>query len=255
MADHPHPQTQPDAENVQMPVSVVRTTNPPALASVRLRRNHPSPTVETYGVFLAAYEFFNGELFDGRLPPCLFTLQRRSKRTLGYFVAQRFANTTGETSDEIALNPRHLKHRSFLEVMSTLVHEMVHLWQHHHGRSSRSGYHNKEWAGEMLRLGLHPSNTGAPSGRMTGQQMTHYIIPGGRFERAANKLAAAPLAISWFDADGVFLFQNPRHDPLPSDKSSGRRVKFTCPECKDSAWGKPSLNWFCLDCERPVERS
>lgn len=213
-------------------------------------RNQPSPTVETYGVFLISYDFFNAELFDGRLPLCLFTLQRRSKRTLGYFAAQRFANRSSEKSDEIALNPRHLKHRSFLEVMSTLVHEMVHLWQHHYGRPSRGAYHNKEWAAEMRRIGLQPSQTGRPGGRDTGQQMTHFIIGGGRFEQAALKLAAAPLAVSWFDADGVFLFPNPVHDPLLSPGSESRRTKFTCTDCGNSAWGKASLNLICGDCER-----
>jgi hypothetical protein len=31
--------------------------------------------------------------------------------------------------------------------LSTLVHEMAHLQQNHFGKSSRTGYHNKEWAG------------------------------------------------------------------------------------------------------------
>jgi hypothetical protein len=217
-----------------------------------------SPTSEMYGALESAYLFFNTELFGGALPPCLITLQRRSRRTLGYFCGGRFANGAGKGADEIALNPRHLKHRSFLETTSTLVHEMVHLWQHHFGHPSRSGYHNKEWAGEMLRLGLHPSHAGHPGGRMTGQQMTHFMIPGGRFESAAKKLRASPLAISWFDADGVFLL------PAGVDQSglardpdkSGRRAKFVCPgPCKAQAWGKPSLNLYCLDCELALRRA
>jgi hypothetical protein len=126
-------------------------------------------------MFQTGYDFFNDELFDARLPPCIFTLQRRSKCTLGYFAPDRFANSAGKTADEIAINPRYLKHRPFVEVMSTLVHEMVHLWQHHFGRPSRPRYHNREWAGEMLRLGLRPSDTGAPGGRMVGQRVSHYI--------------------------------------------------------------------------------
>ena len=64
---------------------------------------------------------------------------------------------------------------------------MAHEWQYHYGRhQSRGAYHNREWAGEMLRLGLHPSDTGRPGGRVTGQQMTHYIMPGGRFEQVAT---------------------------------------------------------------------
>jgi hypothetical protein len=39
---------------------------------------------------------------------------------------------------------------------------MVHLWQHHHGKPSRTGYHNKEWATMMKAVGLIPSDTAAP---------------------------------------------------------------------------------------------
>jgi hypothetical protein len=58
---------------------------------------------------------------------------------------------------------------------------MVHLWQYHVGSPSRSGYHNREWADMMKRLGLPPSDTGKPGGRETGQRVTHYIIPDGPF--------------------------------------------------------------------------
>ena len=67
---------------------------------------------------------------------------------------------------------------------------MVHLWQHHFGKPSRAGYHNKEWAEKMHAVGLHPSDTGQPGGKETGQQMTHYIAPGGPFQAAFADLDA-----------------------------------------------------------------
>ena len=42
------------------------------------------PTEETYAGFQKAYDFLNRKLFDGELPNCLITLQRRN-RTYGYF--------------------------------------------------------------------------------------------------------------------------------------------------------------------------
>ena len=39
---------------------------------------------------------------------------------------------------------------------------MTHLEQAHFGKPSRNGYHNKEWADLMERVGLMPSDTGAP---------------------------------------------------------------------------------------------
>ncbi|HBZ8419050.1 TPA: zinc metalloproteinase Mpr protein, partial [Escherichia coli] len=31
------------------------------------------------------------------------------------------------------------------------------------------------------------------------------------------------------------------------------RVKFTCPDCGANAWGKPSLNLICGDCDVALE--
>ncbi|MFN0217364.1 MAG: SprT-like domain-containing protein [Hyphomicrobium sp.] len=220
-------------------------TRPPITTS-------PSPTEQIYGELQTAYDHFNTKLFDGKLPPCLITLQRKGRCTFGYYAAKRFGTASGGATDEIALNPRWFKDRTFFEVMGTLVHEMVHLWQHHFGRSSRGNYHNREWAGEMLRLGLHPSNTGRPGGRMTGQQMSHYAMREGRFEVAAKELIARPLAITWFDVDGARLIPKGLDEFLSAAPSAGRRAKFICPDCRAQAWGKPSLNLICGDCERPM---
>jgi len=59
------------------------------------------------------------------------------------------------------------------------VHEMVHLWQHMHGKPGARGYHNKEWAAKMKAIGLQPSNNGMVGGKETGQHMMDYIIPDG----------------------------------------------------------------------------
>ena len=59
-------------------------------------------------------------------------------------------------TDEIALNPAHFASRPTAGTLSTLAHEMAHLWQHHFGTPSRTGYHNKEWAAKMREIGLIP---------------------------------------------------------------------------------------------------
>lgn len=207
------------------------------------------PTAQAYGELQMAYDHFNRALFAERLPPCLITLQRKGRRTFGYYAASRFGTVDGKTTDEIAMNPLHFKHGPVIDVLSTLVHEMVHLWQQHFGRPSRSAYHNREWAGEMLRIGLHPSDTGRPGGRMTGQQMSDYVLPGGRFEQAAQQLLATGFVITWFDHHGVRL-EPFDPDALIVRARSGLRIKFTCPSCRASAWGKASLNLFCLDCQQ-----
>ena len=111
-----------------------------------------------------------------------WSLCSAGNRSYGYFWGQRFATRDGvEIYDEIALNPRHFKNRTTEQTLSTLVHEMVHLWQHHFGKPSRSAYHNRQWAAMMKEVDLFPSTTGEPGGRQTGQTCSHYIIPSGTF--------------------------------------------------------------------------
>ncbi len=157
-----------------------------------------APTPETYDELQQAYEWFNVRLFDDELPPCLITLQRH-KRTYGYFSPERFASRKGGRTDEIAMNPAYFATRPVEDVLSTLAHEMAHLWQHHFGAPVRRAYHNKEWGQKMKQIGLHPSNTGAPGGRETGEQMTHYVIAGGAFEAACTELMASSFSLSWYD--------------------------------------------------------
>jgi predicted SprT family Zn-dependent metalloprotease len=212
------------------------------------------PTLRAYHEVQLAYDFFNVEFYSGKLPPALITFRGKGSRSLGYYSPKRFATTAGVTTDEIALNTRHFKNQSFTDVMATLVHEMVHLWQQHFGaKRSRSAYHNKEWAGEMLRLGLHPSHTGRAGGRMTGQQMHHYIAPQGAFAIAVKKLTAMLPGITWFDVQVADMLPKGLADlelVTPPRGLSGRRTIYRCPSpsCGDRAEGKSTLFLICGKC-------
>lgn len=147
------------------------------------------PTARTYSALIDAYAFFNARLFSGQLPPCLLTLQRR-KQAYGYFSGRRFTTRDGTAiTDEIALNPSHFAERTTEEILSTLVHEMVHLEQAHFGMPSRGRYHNTEWARMMRAVGLIPSDTGEPGGKETGQRVSHFIEEGGALRARLRRLA------------------------------------------------------------------
>ena len=157
-----------------------------------------APTRETYEELQVAYDHFNIQLFEAQLPSCLITLQRE-KRTFGYFSPARFASLTGQTTDEIALNPTYFAVVPIVETLQTLAHEMVHLWQEHHGKPGRGRYHNDEWANKMERIGLMPSSTGQPGGKRTGDMMADYAITGGRFLSACEALLTGSFKLSWYD--------------------------------------------------------
>jgi predicted SprT family Zn-dependent metalloprotease len=206
------------------------------------------PTHRTYTDLDAAYGHFNRELFNGQLPPCLITMQRH-KGAYGYFSGGRFARTDNpqEVTDEIALNPAHFASRPTATTLSTLVHEMAHLWQHHHGTPSRSGYHNKEWAAKMREIGLIPTATGEPGGREVGQKMTHMIEPGGRFEQACTAYLATGTAILYHDRAGD------GEAAVTRKKKAASKTKYTCPTCGMNAWAKPDAHLMCGDCSEDME--
>jgi ribosomal protein S27AE len=203
--------------------------------------NHP--TEAAYAELKLAYAFFNAELFDGRLPPCLITLQR-SARSYGYFSPERFGAQSGDVTDEIAMNPQHFASRDTRSVLSTLVHEMVHLWQEHFGKPPRRAYHDRQWAAMMRNVGLIPTSTGKEGGKQTGAHMTHLIEKGGEFDRACGRLLARGFAITWADRAG---------EGEKEPKRSGHRQKYTCPGCELNAWAKHDARIVCGECNEIME--
>lgn len=168
------------------------------------------PTAEMYESLQLAFDHFNRRLFNDQLPKVILTVQRK-KGITGYFAPYRWGNLNGEQCHEIAINPSYIANCRLVEVMQTLVHEMVHCWQHCFGSPGRDYYHNKEWAMKMIKVGLMPTSTGQPGGAITGQQIGDYIIEGGAFLEAFNELKETrQFQLAWIDRRAL-----PRlHDPL-----------------------------------------
>src|SRR5215472_8566023 len=124
-----------------------------------------------------------------------------------------------------------------MEICSTLVHEMVHVWQHAKGTAPKRGYHDREWAAKMKEVGLQPSSTGAVGGRETGQKMMDYIIPDGPFTKAFTVLAATGWKLNLQSA------HRPGEQRAPNSKT-----KFSCSNCGPNTWGKPDLAVTCTPC-------
>ena len=208
---------------------------------------HERITGLEYTAIDTAYNWFNEALFSSRLPPCLITLQRKS-RSRGYFANDRFGHrlNVGDLTDELALNPDTFGDRSDKDILSTLVHEMCHCWQQHFGnRQSRGGYHNREWAEQMISIGLMPSDSGQPGGKQTGQGMSHYIIAGGPFNLAAEALLQTGFCLNWQSAAAV------AHAGKGAKERS--KTKYSCPSCNQNAWAKPDSALVCGECMEPME--
>ena len=205
-----------------------------------------NPTELAYGELEAAFNCFNEKLFDGRLPRPLLTLQRR-RNTYGYFAPQRFEHTAGEIEPvpEIALNPQLMRGRSPEENLGTLAHEMCHAEDDIAGTApKRPGYHGRSWGKIMERIGLVPSTDGRPGGRKTGHRMSHYIAPGGTFERVCTEFLQHH-RLSFVDrlaeAEG---------------KPRAQKIAYRCETCRYVVRAdKAGLPISCDDCRMPLTNS
>lgn len=238
-----------------------------------------SPTHEFYGVLQRAFDFFNERLFAAVLPSCLITAQRE-KSTMGYFSPERWASPDGLRAHEIAINPAYFafEGRTVIEIFQTLVHEQCHLWQYEFGqKKSRHGYHNREWAEKMQSVGLMPSDTGEPGGRITGQRMADYPIEGGAFLAACKAFTSNDFQIPWVDRHTALkkpsqTRQGAAHgndilhthvsalitdlespDNLQLVARTKKKMRYHCQGCHTNLWGKPGLNVVCGTCDLPYQ--
>ena len=244
-----------------------------------------TPTLALYGALQRVFDHFNAELFDGRLTQCLISL-RSSSRVHGYHHHRRFIAPDGREVDELGLHPGFFTMRPVEEVLSTLVHEMVHHWQRVEGTPTDSNPHNREWAARMEELGLPPSSTGLPGGHRTGRSMSHYIRPDGAFLASCRRLLDTGFTLPWMDrhapepvdhaehrraalvAAGIDLplSEPPRvllpqtadgASPVvpPPPKREPTRVRYTCPGCEARAWARPETALVCGVCRNPMAAS
>jgi len=237
-----------------------------------------TPTLALYGALQRAYDHFNAELFDGRLSQCLISL-RSSSRVYGYHHHRRFIAPDGREIDELGLHPGFFTLRPVEEVLSTLVHEMVHHWQREFGTPTDSNPHNREWSRRMEDLGLPPSSTGLPGGRQTGRTMSHYLHPDGAYLASCRRLLATGFVLPWLDRHAPEPIAHAEHrraalaaagvelalsDPpsatlppagdgaapivAPPPKRTPTRVKFACARCETKAWASPETALICGVC-------
>jgi len=108
----------------------------------------------------------------------------------------------------------------------------------------------------MIAVGLMPSTTGKPGGKIAGQGMRDYPIENGVFLKALDKVpdrlefpfisTEAEAKYMVMISDGSGSPAGTQAVPAPTKKN---KVKYTCPTCQTNVWGKADLNLICGDCE------
>lgn len=105
-----------------------------------------------------AFDFWNERVWDGELPVPVFNFhpQPPNGARLGHFLedAWKAGDRRSRDQDEIVFYADLCLKEGMRQVLATLVHEMVHLWQRHHGVPSRNNHHNLQWHAEARRAGF-----------------------------------------------------------------------------------------------------
>lgn len=107
-----------------------------------------------YSKFLSNFHIwakrFNVE-FKLNLPLPAIAIEKLGRRSLGFF---RYGRNGLGVKSEITIDSIHAQSQDFWQVLGTLLHELLHLWQQVHGSPSNSNYHNKQYRDKALSLGL-----------------------------------------------------------------------------------------------------
>lgn len=185
-----------------------------------------------------AFRMFNENLFNNELPEPAILIQSRGnkKLTLGWCSVQKIWKNelTEEEKYEINIVAEALNRGKF-PVMTTLLHEMVHLHNLVNGikdTSRGNTYHNMKFKNTAEAHGLlveHADKIGWSVSKLQG--ITMDLIDSYNFDEAVFSLGRRDL--------------NEGEEPKKK-KTSSR--KYYCPECGTSIRASKDVNILCGDC-------
>ena len=116
---------------------------------------------------MRAFNWFNARHWNNELPTPIvsFFPQPPNGNRLGHFWANTWReHDREERRDEVIFYADKCLQQGINQVLQTLLHEMVHLWQKTKGKPGKDNHHNRAWHAEAKRVGLQ---TEGPKGFTT----------------------------------------------------------------------------------------
>lgn len=190
-----------------------------------------------------AFNLLNNHFFEGKLPePYIVVLSTIQKKAYGWFTPSKiWTDASGEVQKhEIAMSAEYMN-RDYIEVIGTLLHEMIHLYCHVNEirDTSRKGrYHNANFKRESEAHGFFYDHDtpdrrhGWTFSKLTDE--TKDFIRGFSLDESAFALARKIVA------------STSRKKPV---------YKYVCSSCEAKARSSKPLNLICGDCDEPMEMS
>lgn len=187
------------------------------------------------------FRTLNADKFGGELEVPIITVQSTPK-AYGHFTCGKvWMNAHGDDQYEINIGAGTLN-RPIENVVSTLLHEMVHLYNQMHcikDCSRGNTYHNKRFKAKAEEVGLiieYDSKIGW-SVTSPSEELLDYIIKQGWEDILINRNDG--LRISGGSGDG--------------DKKKSSTRKYQCPCCGMSVRATKEVHISCMDCNVQLE--
>lgn len=192
-----------------------------------------------------AFHFFNRTFYNNKLPEPSILVQNRGNRknVLGWCTVNKVWKdySTDERKYEITLVAEYL-HLGMLPVLSTLLHEMAHLYNliNNIQDTTRNGtYHNKKFKETAEKGGLiieHHKSLGWTVTKLQGKTIN--LIKNSDIKEEAFTI---------YRLDGEQLREEDEEGAETKETKSSRR-KYICPLCETTIAATKNVNVICGDC-------
>lgn len=183
------------------------------------------------------YDNLNRDYYEGKLPEVVITIQSSPKgKAYGWYAKDRWGIETDKEKafDEINISAEYLS-RPIENIVSTLQHEMVHLYcamNDIKDTSNNNVYHNKKFKEEAEQRGLSIEKA-----QTIGWSVT---TPTEEFIKYIKGLSV--------DEDAFKFFRKMPLGKEKTKKTAKKTTKYTCPCCEVSVRGEPDLEIECKKC-------
>lgn len=195
---------------------------------------------ELQAALQAAFNKINRDFYGGELEKAVITTKEgKRKSAFGWIEVAKNWKQSGTERHEINISADYLGERSVQATITTLMHEMVHLYNIQNGikDTTRSGlYHNKNFKQTAEAHGLEVEQID---------------------KIGWSKTTATPQTAEWIDKNVLIKSfsiykQTAEKDPR-GGKSKQSMVKKICPKCGNIARVTSEYKLICGDCMQVME--
>lgn len=228
-------------------------------------------SLELYAKIQTVIDEIDARFFSGKgkqkIPQVVFAINTRCKSCVLAFVQpdSLYDKNTDKKLQYMAINPDYLN-RDVGEIISTICHELCHVYENAYLHIPRGGYHDKQWAELMTECGLEPiyNNTSKTS-------VHHKAIKDGVFEEYIKQFKeehgedffnivsySSEIQRKTRKALGIEEGEGedepkPDNADKPVKKYNRNKIKYVCASCGMKVWGKSGLSIRCNECDYDLE--